>query len=284
MQQPTVPPIQLPAAPALVPMQKDPRDWNKQPDIPKFNGIKKDAEDWVLGFSQYCKFIRITEDDHILMTFGIATINKAGKWWQYAEKSLPYPDLRKYGNVLKKDECTDKLRTLYQGSMTIGDYITEIEDLNLYAQLDPHLNFFSTMPTPASTINNSIDVLGRPYATITDRRRKNSPRSIHRNIRTRAASGEADAGSGQTGSYLCFRASWSNILPCQFWLALESPRDQKAGCSGGFQWQSKLAGLCVRNHRGQSIPHAVLTKTKHPGEYGVKIGNKLFSFYLPYIG
>lgn len=67
--------------------------------------------------------------------------------------------------------------------MTIEDYITEIEDLYLYVQLDPHLNLFSTMPTPASAI------------------------TIHRNIRTGAASGEADAGSGQTGSYLCFRAS-----------------------------------------------------------------------------
>ena len=72
--------------------------------------------------------------------------SKAVRWWEHAEKALPHPVtwiatkqafLRKYGNVLKREECTDKLRTLYQGSMTLADYFTELEELNLYAQLDP---------------------------------------------------------------------------------------------------------------------------------------------------
>lgn len=71
---------------------------------------------------------------------------KAGRWWKYAEKALPHPQtwqaaketfLRKYGNILKRDECTEKLMDLYQGSMSIADFFAEIEEPNLYAQLDP---------------------------------------------------------------------------------------------------------------------------------------------------
>lgn len=39
-----------------------------------------------------------------------------------------------YGNVLKQDECATKPKQLRQGTMTL---FTEVEDLNLYAQLDP---------------------------------------------------------------------------------------------------------------------------------------------------
>lgn len=75
---------------------------------------------------------------------------RAGRWWEYAERSLPHPTwqatkeafLHKYGNILKREECTKKLKKLYQGSMTIADFFTEAEDLNLYARLDPE-----TLPT-----------------------------------------------------------------------------------------------------------------------------------------
>lgn len=86
------------------------------------------------------------EDGHILTAFSIAMTDKAERWWEYAEKALPHPQtwqaaketfLRKYGNILKRDECTEKLMDLYQGSMSIADFFTEIEELNLYAQLDP---------------------------------------------------------------------------------------------------------------------------------------------------
>lgn len=72
--------------------------------------------------------------------------DKAGRWWEYAKKALPHPQtwqaaketfLRKYGNILKRGECTEKLMDLYQGSMSIADFFTEIKEPNLYAQLDP---------------------------------------------------------------------------------------------------------------------------------------------------
>ena len=72
--------------------------------------------------------------------------DKAGRWWEYAEKALPHPQtwqaaketfLRKYGNILKRDECTEKLMDLYQGYMSIADFFAEIKEPNLYAQLDP---------------------------------------------------------------------------------------------------------------------------------------------------
>ena len=50
--------------------------------------------------------------------------------------------LRKYDNILKQEESANKLKRLYQGSMTITDFITEAEDLNLYARFDP-----KTLPT-----------------------------------------------------------------------------------------------------------------------------------------
>ena len=129
---------------------KDPRDRINHADVPKYDGTNKDAESWVLEFGRYCKLIRLTEDDHILTAFGITMTSKAVRWWEHAEKALPHTVtwiatkqafLRKYGNVLKHEECTDKLRTLFQGSMTIADYFTELEDLNLYAQLDPETRY-----------------------------------------------------------------------------------------------------------------------------------------------
>ena len=113
---------------------KDPRNRIKHADVPKYDGTNKDAENWVLEFGRYCKLIRLTEDDHIRTAFGIAMTSKAVRWWEHAEKALPHPVtwiaakqafLRKYGNVLKCEKCTDKLRTLFQGSMTIADYFTE---------------------------------------------------------------------------------------------------------------------------------------------------------------
>ena len=65
---------------------KDSRDRIKQADVPKFDGnkkddgSKKDAEDWILSFTKYCRLMRLTEDEHILTAFGIAMTDKAGRW------------------------------------------------------------------------------------------------------------------------------------------------------------------------------------------------------------
>ena len=100
----------------------------------------------MLEFTKYCRLIRITNNDHILTAFAIAMTDKAAMWWEYAEKSLPRPVrwqaakdafLHKYGNILKRQESINKLKKLYQNSMTITKFFTEAEDLNLYAGLDP---------------------------------------------------------------------------------------------------------------------------------------------------
>ena len=126
------------------PTPKDPRDRIKRTEVPKYDGTK-DTDNWLLDFTKYCRLTRLVEDEHILTAFSIAMTDKAGRWWEYAEKSLPLPQtwqttkeafLRKYANILKRDECVDKLRDLYQGSMAVADFFTEIEELNLYAQLD----------------------------------------------------------------------------------------------------------------------------------------------------
>ena len=63
----------------------------------------------MLEFVKYCRLIELEEDSHTLIAFSIAMTNKAARWWEYAEKSLPQPRtwrdakdifLRKYGNVL----------------------------------------------------------------------------------------------------------------------------------------------------------------------------------------
>lgn len=95
----------------------------KQVDIPKFlNGLSQMLnEDWVISFERYWKVIRVTEDDHILTAFGMAMMEKAGRWWQYAEKTPPSPNTRECDKrhlsiweylEKKKDGCTDKLRAL----------------------------------------------------------------------------------------------------------------------------------------------------------------------------
>ena len=142
---PPPPPIDPPQVePPL--REKDPRDRIKPADIPKYDGKTKEAESWVLEFTKYCRLIRITNDDHILTAFAIAMTDKAAMWWEYAEKSLPRPVrwqaakdafLHKYGNILKRQESINKLKRLYQNSMTITEFFTEAEDLNLYAGLDP---------------------------------------------------------------------------------------------------------------------------------------------------
>ena len=131
--------------PPVLPV-KDPLDRIKQ-TLPKFDGSKTvEAEFWLMEFIKYCRLIRITEDDHILTAFAVAMTNKAGMWWEYAEKSLPRPVtweaakevfLNKYSNILKRRESINKLKKLYKNSMTINEFFTEAEDLNLYAGLDP---------------------------------------------------------------------------------------------------------------------------------------------------
>ena len=69
---------------------KDPRDQIKQADVPKFDGMKN-AGNWILDFTKYCRLIRISEDDHILIAFAVAMTEKASIWWEHAEKSLPNP-------------------------------------------------------------------------------------------------------------------------------------------------------------------------------------------------
>ena len=101
-----------------------------------------------MSFERYCKVIRVTEDDHILTAFGIAMLEKAGRRWQYAEKTLPSP------NTWERDkrhlspqiwECLEKKKMGVQTSsecyirecQPTADYFTEVADLNLLAQLDP---------------------------------------------------------------------------------------------------------------------------------------------------
>ena len=149
---PSTPPSDPPIGPPTLGTPKDPMDRIKQTHVPKYDGTKtKEAETWILEFMKYCRLIRITEDDHILTPFAVAMTDKAAMWWQYAEKSLPHPIrwqaakaafLVKYGNILKRQESAHKLKTLSQNSMTIADFFTEAEDLNLYAGLDPE-----TLPT-----------------------------------------------------------------------------------------------------------------------------------------
>ena len=148
------------------PTPKDPRDRIKRTEVPKYDGTK-DADNWLLDFTKYCRLTRLAEDEHILTAFSIAMTDKAGRWWEYAEKSFPPPQtwqttkeafLRKYANVLKRDECVDKLRDLCQGSTSVADFFTEIEELNLYAQLDPE-----SLPLPLkrglnSDLRNAMDI------------------------------------------------------------------------------------------------------------------------------
>ena len=157
------PPANPPANPA-----KDPRDRIKQTHVPKYDGTKtKEAETWILEFMNYCRLIRITEDDHILTAFAVAMTDKAAMWWEYAEKSLPRPMrwqtakeafLLKYGNVLKRQESANKLKKLYQGTMTIADFFTEVEDLNLYAGLDPETLPTFLKPGLNSALQDTLDV------------------------------------------------------------------------------------------------------------------------------
>ena len=41
----------------------------------------KDAENWLLDFTKYCRLVRLVEDGHILTVFIIAMTDKAGRWW-----------------------------------------------------------------------------------------------------------------------------------------------------------------------------------------------------------
>ena len=50
--------------------------------------------------------------------------------------------LHKYSNILKQEESATKLKKHYEGSMTIANFITQAEDLNLYACFD-----METLPT-----------------------------------------------------------------------------------------------------------------------------------------
>ena len=157
------PPVNPPANPA-----KDPRDRIKQTHVPKYDGTKtKEAETWILEFMKYCRLIRITEDDHILTAFAVAMTDKAAMWWEYAEKSLPHPViwqtvkeafLLKYGNVPKRQESANKLKKLYQGTMSIADFFTEVEDLNLYAGLDPETLPTFLKPGLNSALQDTLDV------------------------------------------------------------------------------------------------------------------------------
>ena len=72
------------------PTPKDPRDRIKRTEVPKYDGTK-DADNWLLDFTKYCRLTRLVEDEHILTAFSIAMTDKAGRWWEYAEKSLPLP-------------------------------------------------------------------------------------------------------------------------------------------------------------------------------------------------
>ena len=88
-------------------------------------------------------------------------------WWEYAEKSLLRPVkwqaakeafLLKYGYVLKRQESANKLKKLYQNSMTIADFFTEVEDLNLYAGLDPETLPAFLKPGLNAALQDTLDV------------------------------------------------------------------------------------------------------------------------------
>ena len=120
-----------------------------------------------MEFSKYCRLIRITEADHILTAFAVLMTNKARMWWEYAEKSLPRPIrcqaakevfLHKYGNIMKRQESINKLKKLYQNSMTITEFFIEAEDLNLYAGLDPETLLDFLIPGLNTALQDTLEV------------------------------------------------------------------------------------------------------------------------------
>ena len=182
---PPVPPPPPPNDPLVGPQPssiptKDPLDRIKQPHVSKYDGSKtKEAESWVLEFTKYCCLIRITENNHILIAFAVAMTDKAGMWWEYAKKSLPHPVrwqaakevfLKKYGNILKQQESTNKLKKLCQNSMTIADFFTEAEDLNLYPGLDPETLPDFLRPGLNAALQNTLYIanLIQPISTYAD--------------------------------------------------------------------------------------------------------------------
>ena len=126
---------------------KDPCERIKTAEVPKFDG-KKEVEAWVIRFKKYCRLIKLTEDSDILTAMGIAMEEKAALWWEHAEDGITSWEaartalLRTYGDPRKQKDSANRLKKLPQGSMTISEYFMEIENLNIYAQLNPE-----TLPT-----------------------------------------------------------------------------------------------------------------------------------------
>lgn len=83
------------------------------------------------------------KDENILLAAGVAMIEKAALWWEQQEKGVATwgqakeAVLRMYGDRRKRKNSANKLKDFQQRSMTIAKLFREVENLNVYAQLDP---------------------------------------------------------------------------------------------------------------------------------------------------
>lgn len=121
---------------------KDPSEKIEISEVPKFDG-KKDVEVWIIEFKKYCRLLKLRTDEDILLAASIAMTDEAGYWWESQERNLTTWEqakkavLRVYGDRNKQRNSMIKIKNLQQGSKTISAFFTELETLNVYAQLDP---------------------------------------------------------------------------------------------------------------------------------------------------
>ena len=79
----------------------------------------------------------------MLTALNVALIGKAILWWRSQKnimvtwKQTRIALLEAYGDRYKRKSCINQLQRMTQGSKKITDYFIEVEQLNLFAQLDP---------------------------------------------------------------------------------------------------------------------------------------------------
>lgn len=123
-------------------LAKDFSEKIKTSEVPKFDG-RKDVEVWIIEFKKYCRLLKLRTDEDILLAASIAMTDEPGYWWESQERNLTTWEqakkavLRVYGDRNKQRNSMIKIKNLQQGSKTISAFFTELETLNVYAQLDP---------------------------------------------------------------------------------------------------------------------------------------------------